>query len=190
MLATDAMDERHKVIELVAPHLTRWTDLYSCRPHKASTEPYCKWAGRSHQSLAAQSMPLLESLTVHVHSTSIFTLPALLSMTPKLSNLHLNGYTEMYEPDRRPDPLPNLGNLITLSVQNTATGVFTSLIREITTSAPNISTFNFKMADVSRGDVEELENYLRPLLISPRLKHLHLDFPNSEDSRTLEHHRW
>jgi hypothetical protein len=91
MLATDAIDERQKVIKLFGPHLTRWTDVYSCIVHEASTEPCCEWAGRTHQSLAVQSMPLLESLSVHVNSTSRYTLPALLSMTPKLTNLYLNG---------------------------------------------------------------------------------------------------
>jgi hypothetical protein len=70
-------------------------------------------------------------------------------------------------------------------VQNSTCGVYTNLVRDIATSAPNISTFNFKMGDMEGEDLAGLEHYLGPLLFSPRLEHLHLDFPtwNRESQR-------
>lgn len=92
--ATRAMDDRQLGIQMVGPNLTRWTDAYGCpdRPGEEDIEESCcTWAEMIHRSLIMQPLPLLESLTLHVNSSCVATLAALLRVTPHSTDLHLHG---------------------------------------------------------------------------------------------------
>lgn len=93
LLVPDALEDRLAVLKLVAPSLTRWTDLFSCLDDNDFLESCCEYAGMSVLSLAIQPLPALRDLTIHIDGTLTLTLPGLLRMTPSLTHLHLQGRT-------------------------------------------------------------------------------------------------
>jgi hypothetical protein len=184
LLVPDALEDRLAVLKLVAPSLTRWTDLFSCLDEDNFVDSCCEYAGLSVLSLAMQPMPALRDLTVHIDGTWTLTLPGLLRMTPSLTHLHLQGRTNDVGLPMREELWPKLQNLITLSVTFHAYGTRSSMVRTIVPSCEKLVTFNLRMAPNNSLKPSGMPVYLGPLLTSSTVENVHLDLPARDNVRS------
>lgn len=173
LLVPDALEDRLAVLKLVAPFITSWTDLYSCSDH---INPCCTWAEMAQVSLAMQPMPSLVSLTVEVDGAWTVTLPSLLRMAPNLTNLYLRGYIEdiAHALPWLVWPIPD--KLTTLSVETHIRGMESELLEKMVEMCDKLQTLNLKISPFWLELVAEPSLYFAPLLESPTIETVHLDF--------------
>lgn len=183
LLAPEALEDRLAVLSLVAPFITSWKDLYCCSDHVHHNRRYCcEVAEMAQASLAMQPMPSLVSLTVEVDGAWTLTLPHLLRMAPNLTELHVRGHIEDIA-----QPLvwlvwPIPKKLTTLSMENHINGMTTALLEKMVELCDNLHTLNLKISPFQLEPEPEPSFYFEPLLESPSIETVHLDFVDDIDN--------
>jgi hypothetical protein len=173
-----SMSDRNAILRMVSPYLTTWTEVHSCTNH--SSLGRCDWAGQSHLLLAMQPMPALKKLTIHVDGSWSLTLPNLLRVTPKLTNLCLRGETTDQVLSLPTEIWPKLDNLTTLSVEHHRGGLLTTLPHAMLPLCGNLRTFNLKLLSLTLSDMGNFKIYVQPIRTALGIENVSIDCPGED----------